>query len=198
MKKKTFWIPLIIIVVIGIYLTTWVQGAYNTMVVEDEGVKTAWSQVENQYQRRLDLIPNLVSTVKGYTNYEGETLTNVIDARAKATQTVIDPSNMDEQALKNYQEVQNNLSSSLSRLLMVVERYPDLKADRSFKELQAQLESTENRITVERKRFNESAQQYNILIRKFPNNVLAGFFGFHPKAYFQADAGASKAPQVEF
>ena len=141
MKKNVFWIQLIIIVVIGIYLTTWVQGAYNTMVVEDEGVKTAWSKVENQYQRRLDLIPNLVSTVKGYTNYEGETLTNVIDARAKATQTVIDPSNMDEQALKNYQEVHNNLSRSLSRLLMVVERYPDLKADRRFKELQAQLAS---------------------------------------------------------
>lgn len=198
MKNKALWIPLILVVVLGISVVLWVQKSYNSMVKYDESVQTAWSQVENQYQRRLDLIPNLVQTVKGYTNYEGETLTNVIEARSKATQTVIDPSNMNEQSLKNYQTVQGDLNNALSRLLMVVERYPDLKADKRFQELQAQLEGTENRISVERKRFNETAQSYNTYIRSFPNNIFAGMFGFYPKSYFSADAGAEKAPKVDF
>ncbi len=198
MKNKALWIPLILVVVLGISVVLWVQKSYNSMVKYDESVQTAWSQVENQYQRRLDLIPNLVQTVKGYTNYEGETLTNVIEARSKATQTVIDPSNMNEQSLKKYQTVQGDLNNALSRLLMVVERYPDLKADKRFQELQAQLEGTENRISVERKRFNETAQSYNTYIRSFPNNIFAGMFGFFPKSYFSADAGAEKAPKVDF
>ena len=174
MKNKALWIPLILVVVLGVSVVTWLQGSYNEMIKHDESVQSAWSQVENQYQRRLDLIPNLVSTVKGYTDYEGETLKNVVEARSKATQTVIDPSNMNEQSLKNFQTVQGDLNSALSRLLMVVERYPDLKADKRFQELQAQLEGTENRISVERKRFNETAQTYNTYIRSFPNNILSG------------------------
>ncbi|MDO4755726.1 MAG: LemA family protein [Parabacteroides sp.] len=194
MKNKSLWI---IIAVVAI-LFMWVKGVYNTMVTQDEGVKTAWSQVENQYQRRSDLIPNLVNTVKGYANHEKETLEGVVNARAAATQTKIDPSNLNEDAIKKFQAAQGELSSALSRLMMVVERYPDLKANQNFSELQAQLESTENRIAVERKRFNEVAQSYNTYIRSFPTNILAGMFGFFPKAYFTADEGAEKAPNVQF
>lgn len=197
-KNKALWITLAIVVVLLFAGYSWVKGTYNTMVTQDEGVKTAWSQVENQYQRRMDLIPNLVNTVKGYATHEKETLEGVVSARAKATKTTIDPSNLNEESMKKFQAAQGELSSALSRLMLVIERYPDLKANQNFSELQAQLEGTENRISVERKRFNETAQSYNTYIRSFPTNVLAGMFGFQPKAYFSAESGAEKAPKVEF
>lgn len=197
-KNKTLWITLVIIVVLLFAGYSWVKGTYNTMVTQDEGVKTAWSQVENQYQRRMDLIPNLVNTVKGYATHEKETLEGVVSARAEATKTTIDPSNLNEESMKKFQAAQGELSSALSRLMLVIERYPDLKANQNFLELQAQLEGTENRISVERKRFNETAQSYNTYIRTFPTNILAGMFGFQPKAYFSAESGAEKAPKVEF
>lgn len=193
-KSKSLWIVIAIVAL----LFFWVKNVYNTMVNQDEGVKTAWSQVENQYQRRQDLIPNLVNTVKGYAGHEKETLEGVVNARAKATQTTIDPSNLNEESMKQFQAAQGELSSALSRLMVVMERYPDLKANENFKELQAQLEGTENRISVERKRFNEVAQGYNTYIRSFPNNILSGMFGFQQKAYFTAESGAEKAPKVEF
>ena len=193
-KNKTLWIIIAVVLV----LFFWVRGVYNSMVTQDESVKTAWSQVENQYQRRLDLIPNLVNTVKGYASHERATLEGVINARANATKTTIDPTNLNEESMKQFQAAQGELSSALSRLMVVVERYPDLKANQNFMELQAQLEGTENRISVERKRFNEVAQNYNTNIRSFPTNILAGMFGFQPKAYFAAESGAEKAPTVEF
>ncbi len=182
----------------AVLLFFWTKGVYNNLVTQDEGVKTAWSQVENQYQRRADLIPNLVNTVKGYAAHEKNTLEGVMNARAKATQTTIDPTNLNEETMKQYQAAQGELSNALSRLMVVVERYPELKANENFRELQVQLEGTENRITVERKRFNEVAQGYNTYVRTFPNNILSGIFGFQTKAYFTAEAGAEKAPQVEF
>lgn len=197
-KNKALWITIAIIVVLFIVGYSWVKGTYNTMVTRDEGVKTAWSQVENQYQRRMDLIPNLVNTVKGYATHEKETLEGVVSARAEATKTTIDPSNLNEESMKKFQAAQGELSSALSRLMVVLERYPDLKANQNFSELQAQLEGTENRISVERKRFNKTAQSYNTYIRSFPTNILAGMFGFQPKAYFSAESGAEKAPKVEF
>ncbi|MBN2660652.1 MAG: LemA family protein [Tannerellaceae bacterium] len=193
-KNKTLWIIIAVVLV----LFFWVRGVYNSLVTQDESVKTAWSQVENQYQRRLDLIPNLVNTVKGYASHERETLEGVINARANATKTTIDPSNLNEETMKQFQAAQGELSNALSRLMVVVERYPDLKANQNFLELQAQLEGTENRISVERKRFNETAQSYNTNIRSFPTNILAGMFGFQSKAYFAAESGAEKAPTVEF
>ena len=193
-KNKTLWIIIAVVLV----LFFWVRGVYNSMVTQDESVKTAWSQVENQYQRRLDLIPNLVNTVKGYASHERATLEGVINARANATKTTIDPTNLNEETMKQFQAAQGELSSALSRLMVVVERYPDLKANQNFMELQAQLEGKENRISVERKRFNEVAQNYNTNIRSFPTNILAGMFGFQPKAYFAAESGAEKAPTVEF
>lgn len=197
-KNKALWITIAIIVVLLFAGYSWVKGTYNTMVTQDEGVKTAWSQVENQYQRRMDLIPNLVNTVKGYATHEKETLEGVVSARAEATKTTIDPSNLNEESMKKFQAAQGELSSALSRLMLVIERYPDLKANQNFSELQAQLEGTENRISVERKRFNETAQSYNTYIRSFPTIILAGMFGFQPKAYFSAESGAEKAPKVEF
>ena len=197
-KNKALWITIAIIVVLLFAGYSWVKGTYNTMVTQDEGVKTAWSQVENQYQRRMDLIPNLVNTVKGYATHEKETLEGVVSARAEATKTTIDPSNLNEESMKKFQAAQGELSSALSRLMLVIERNPDLKANQNFSELQAQLEGTENRISVERKRFNETAQSYNTYIRSFPTNILAGMFGFQPKAYFSAESGAEKAPKVEF
>ena len=193
-KSKSFWI----IVALAVLLFFWTKGVYNNLVTQDEGVKTAWSQVENKYQRRADLIPNLVNTVKGYAAHEKNTLEGVMNARAKATQTTIDPTNLNEETMKQYQAAQGELSNALSRLMVVVERYPELKANENFRELQVQLEGTENRITVERKRFNEVAQGYNTYVRTFPNNILSGIFGFQTKAYFTAEAGAEKAPQVEF
>ena len=197
-KNKALWITIAIIVVLLFAGYSWVKGTYNTIVTQDEGVKTAWSQVENQYQRRMDLIPNLVNTVKGYATHEKETLEGVVSARAEATKTTIDPSNLNEESMKKFQAAQGELSSALSRLMLVIERYPDLKANQNFSELQAQLEGTENRISVERKRFNETAQSYNTYIRSFPTNILAGMFGFQPKAYSSAESGAEKAPKVEF
>lgn len=196
MSKKLLWIAIPVILVIVLFV--WVKGVYNNMVTQDERVKTAWSQVENQYQRRLDLIPNLVNTVKGYAQHEQATLQGVIDARARASQTNISADNLTPEALQQFQNTQSELSSALSRLMVVVERYPDLKANQNFLELQAQLEGTENRIAVERQRFNETAQQYNTYIRSFPNTIFAGMFGFFPKAYFAADSGAERAPQVQF
>ncbi|MDF9830816.1 LemA family protein [Parabacteroides sp. PF5-6] len=196
MSKKLLWIAIPIILVVVVFV--WVKGVYNAMVTQDEQVKTAWSQVENQYQRRLDLIPNLVNTVKGYATHEQSTLQGVIEARSKASQTNINPENLTPEALQQFQSTQSELSSALSRLMVVVERYPDLKANQNFLELQAQLEGTENRIAVERQRFNETAQGYNTYIRRFPNNIFSGMFGFFPKAYFTAESGAERAPKVEF
>jgi len=171
---------------------------YNKMVSLDEEVSGAWSQVENVYQRRSDLIPNLVSTVKGYADFEKETLTGVIEARAKATSVSIDPSKLDETSIAKFQQAQQGLSSALSKLMVVVEKYPDLKANQNFLELQSQLEGTENRITMERQNFNKAVKTYNTYIRKFPNNLISGMFGFEKKGYFKADDGAEKAPKVEF
>ena len=195
--KKT-WIILAVIAVLLLLAYSSVKNSYNSMVSGEEGVKAQWSQVENVYQRRSDLIPNLVNTVKGYANFEKETLTQVIEARAKATSVNINPDKLDAQSIQNFQNAQSGLSSALSRLMVVVEKYPDLKANQNFLDLQAQLEGTENRITVERQKFNESAQAYNTLIRKFPKNIFAGMFGFEKKAYFEAEKGAEKAPQVQF
>jgi len=171
---------------------------YNTMVQMDEAVKSQWSQVENAYQRRADLIPNLVNTVKGYSNFEQQTLTQVIEARAKATSVNINPENLDAEAIQQFQAAQDGLSSALSRLMVVVEQYPDLKANQNYLDLQAQLEGTENRIAVERRKFNETTQNYNTYIRKFPQLIVASIFGFHQKEYFKAVEGAETPPKVQF
>ncbi|MBL7805386.1 MAG: LemA family protein [Saprospiraceae bacterium] len=173
-------------------------GSYNTAVGKDEALKQAWSQVENQYQRRADLIPNLVNTVKGYANFEQQTLQAVVAARASATQVKIDPANLTPEAIQRFEQAQQGLSGALGRLLMVTENYPELKANQNFMDLQKQLEGTENRISVERKNFNEAVQDYNSYIRKFPTNILAGMFGFSPKGYFQATPGSERAPEVKF
>lgn len=176
-------------------------GSYNTLVSMEENVEAAWSQVENVYQRRADLIPNLVNTVKGAADFEQETLTAVIEARAKATSVTaeISPETLnDPQALQRFQAAQGELSSALSRLMVTVERYPDIKANQNFLSLQSQLEGTENRIAVERRKFNEAAQTYNSKVRRFPSNIAATIFGFERKPYFEADAGADQAPTVEF
>ena len=196
MKKGLTVLLIVAAIVLGIFL--WVKGAYNKMVTADEGVQAAWAQVENVYQRRADLIPNLVATVKGYAQHESETLENVVAARAKATQTLVDPSDLSEEAIARFNEAQGELSSALGRLLMIQENYPDLKANQNFSELQAQLEGTENRIATERMKFNETARAYNTLIRKFPDNIIASMFGFEKKGYFEAQAGAETAPKVEF
>ena len=190
-----------ILIIVGIVL---VLGAmllvkpYNKMVQKDEECSKAWANVENAYQRRLDLIPNLVKTVQGAADYEKGTLTEVIEARAKATSVQVDPNNLTEESIAKFQAAQDQLSSALSRLMVVVERYPELKANQNFLELQAQLEGTENRIAVERGKFNETVNDYNSYIRKFPNNIIAGMFNFDKKGYFKATEGADKAPDVEF
>lgn len=171
---------------------------YNSMVTKREAVVAQWSNVEGAYQRRADLIPNLVNTVKGYADFEKETLTAVIDARSKATGINIDPTNLDAAALENFQAAQSQVSGALSRLLVVVEKYPDLKANQNFLELQSQLEGTENRINVERRNYNDVTRDYNTYIQKFPNNITSGMFGFSEKPYFKADEGSDKAPKVEF
>lgn len=196
MKKS--YIVLIVIAVIAIGIFTWFKGTYNGMVRMQEGVSAQWSNVENQYQRRLDLIPNLVSTVKGYAEHEKATLDAVINARAKATQTQINLENLDEAAMRKINAVQGELSSALSRLMAISENYPNLKANENFRDLQAQLEGTENRIAVERRKFNDTARSYNTYIRQFPKNLLAGMFGFTAKPYFEAQSGAENAPKVEF
>ena len=171
---------------------------YNSMVKLDEQVTSQWAQVENVYQRRADLIPNLVNSVKGAANFEKETLTQVIEARAKATSVNVDPTKLTPESIAQFQSAQGALSQSLGRLLATVEAYPELKANQNFLELQAQLEGSENRITVERQKFNTVTQEFNSTIRTFPNNLTAGMFGFKTKGYFQAEAGANKAPKVEF
>lgn len=173
-------------------------SSYNKMVSMEEGVSNAWANVETQYQRRSDLIPNLVSTVKGYAQHESETLEGVVAARSKATQMTLDVDNLTPEKLQQYQQAQGEISSALGRLLAITENYPDLKANQQFQELQAQLEGTENRISVERRNFNEAARGYNSYIRRFPNNIFAGIFGFEKKAYFEAAEGAEQAPKVEF
>ncbi len=198
---KKFLIALLVLGGVVALVAFWFVGVRNQLVTLDERVKESWSQVENVYQRRLDLIPNLVSTVKGYASHERETLEAVVQARAQATQ--VGSSTMksaldDPQAFEKFQAAQGALSSALSRLLVVVERYPDLKANQSFLELQSQLEGTENRITVERRRFNEVAREYNTAIRRFPASLVASMSGFTAKPYFQAEAGANQAPKVDF
>ncbi|WP_319511633.1 LemA family protein [uncultured Draconibacterium sp.] len=171
---------------------------YNKMVEMDEQVTASWAQVENVYQRRADLIPNLVNTVKGYAEHEQETLTGVIEARSKATSVNVDPTKLNAQSLQQFNQAQEGLSSALSKLMVVVERYPDLKANQNFLDLQAQLEGTENRIAVERRKFNQTTQSYNAYIRKFPRVIYAGWFGFEKKTYFEAQQGAEQAPEVQF
>ena len=196
MKKS--WIIIAIVIIVGVLLYGWVKGVYNQMVTEGEKVEKHWADVENVYQRRADLIPNLVATVKGYASHEKETLEGVINARAKATQTTINAGNLTAESMAAFQQAQDGLSSALSRLMVVVERYPDLKANQNFLELQSQLEGTENRITVERRKFNEAARLYNTYIKLFPKNILANLFGFEAKPYFEAQKGAETAPKVEF
>lgn len=198
MKLSKGWIALIVGAVLLLIIYSSVSGAYNGLVTGDEGVQNAWAQVENVYQRRADLIPNLVKTVQGAANFEKSTLTDVIQARANATAVKIDPSKLTESNVAAYQKAQDGLSSALSRLMVVVEKYPDLKANQNFLELQAQLEGTENRITVERNKFNDEVKGYNTMVRSFPRNMLAGMFGFEKKGYFSAQAGADKAPVVDF
>ena len=194
-KKHLPWIIPVAIVVIVIM---WAVGAYNGMVTLDEGVQGKWADVETQYQRRADLIPNLVSTVKGYAAHESETLESVVKARSEASSVKVDPENLTPEKLAEYQKAQSGVSSALGRLMVTVEKYPDLKANQNFLELQSQLEGTENRINVARRDFNEAAKNYNTVIRSFPKNIFAGMFGFEKKAYFEAEKGAEAAPKVEF
>jgi len=195
--KKSWIVPAIVILLVVLVYAS-VKGTYNQMVGKDELVSAQWAQVENVYQRRIDLIPNLVSTVKGYADFEQETLTQVIEARAKATSIQVDAGNLNPAILNQFQEAQAGLSSALSRLLVTVERYPDLKANQNFLELQAQLEGTENRIAVERRKFNDVARDYNTFIRQFPKNIYANIFNFESKAYFEAEEKAKEVPKVEF
>lgn len=192
---KKVWIIVIVVVALA---ALWGVVAYNGFVTKEETVKQAWAQVENQYQRRADLIPNLVNTVKGYAAHESATLENVVAARARATQVTVDPADLSPEAIARYQSAQGELTQALGRLLMITENYPDLKANQNFLELQAQLEGTENRISVERKRFNETVQAYNTALRRFPSNVFAKLFGFQANGYFEAEPGTNTAPVVEF
>ena len=193
MKKST----IIILVVVGIAVV-WAIMGYNGMVKADEAVSTAWSNVENQNQRRADLIPKHVNTVKGYAAHEKETLDAVVSARTRATQVTVDADDLTPEKLQEFQKAQGEVGSALGRLLAITESYPDLKANQNFLELQAQLEGTENRISVERRNFNEVAKSYNTSIRTFPRNILAGMFGFEKRPYFDAQEGADKAPEVKF
>ena len=193
MKKSTI-IVLVIVAVVAI----WGITGYNGLVKADEALNTAWSNVENQYQRRADLIPNLVNTVKGYAEHEKETLDAVVAARTRATQVTVDAENLTPEKLQEYQKIQNEVGAALGRLLAVAEAYPDLKANANFLELQAQLEGTENRISVERRNFNEVAKKYNTSIRTFPCNMLAGMFGFEKRPYFEAQEGVENVPVVQF
>lgn len=195
--KKNVGCIVAIVAVLAI-LAVWFVKMYNGLVTKDEAVSSAWSQVENVYQRRMDLIPNLVNTVKGAADFEQSTLQEVVAARAAATQVKIDPSQLTEENIAKYQQAQDALSSSLSRLLVSVERYPDLKATQNSRDLQAQLEGTENRITVERQKFNQTVQSFNTSIRRFPRNIVASMFGFDKKGYFKANDGAENAPVVDF
>lgn len=195
---KKLLIPILILAVVGIFIYTKAVGTYNQFVQTEEQINGQWAEVETQYQRRADLIPNLVNTVKGYADFEQETLTGVVEARAKATSVNVDASNLTPDKLAEFQQAQDQLSGALSRLLVTVERYPDLKANQNFLELQAQLEGTENRIAVARRKFNESVQAYNSNLRIFPNNIFAGWYDFEQKGYFEASAGSENAPSVQF
>lgn len=192
-SKKLIGIVIVVLILIAAFVKP-----YNNMVSKDETCSKAWSNVENAYQRRLDLIPNLVKTVQGAADYERGTLESVIEARSKATSVQVDANNLTEEAIAKFQEAQDQLSSALSKMLVTVERYPELKANQNFLELQAQLEGTENRIAVERNNFNETVGDYNSYIRKFPNNIISGLFNFDKKGYFKATAGAENAPDVNF
>lgn len=195
MKKNK---GLIITVVVIALVAIWGISSYNGLVSMDENVSNSWANVETQYQRRSDLIPNLVNTVKGYAKHESETLESVMAARSQATQVKIDPSNCTPQQLAAYQKAQGDVTTALGKLLAITENYPDLKANQNFLELQSQLEGTENRINVARKDFNDTAKKYNTSLRRFPRNIIASMFGFEKRAYFEAEAGAEKAPKVEF
>lgn len=201
MQRKTIVVLGVVgvLVLIGLILFSWATGTYNSLVKLDESVNQGWAQVQNQYQRRLDLIPNLVATVKGYAAHEREVFENVAEARSSVGKLVITPEILNSpQAFKQFQDAQAGLSSALTRLLAVAENYPQLKANENFLQLQAQLEGTENRIAVERQRFNQVVQEYNTRIRQFPASMIAGMFGFGPKEYFRAEAGAEKVPEVKF
>jgi LemA protein len=188
----------IVLIVLALILFFGGCNAYNGLVDKQQNVENTWAKVQSAYQRRADLIPNLVNTVKGYADFEKSTLTEVINARAKATSVNIDANNMNAESLKQFQDAQGGLTSALSRLLVTVEKYPDLKANQNFLELQSQLEGTENRIKVARDEFNESVKTYNVKVKKFPNNLFAGIFGFKSRPYFEADKGSEKAPEVKF
>jgi LemA protein len=196
MKKK--FLPWIIILGVLAVLAIWGISSYNSIITAEENVSTAWSQVENQYQRRADLIPNLVETVKGYTSHESSTLENVVAARAKATQITIDPTNATPEQLVAFQNAQGELSQALGRLMAITENYPDLKANKNFEALQSQLEGTENRITVARNNFNEETRRYNTLIRRFPSNIIANMLGSEKRPYFESAEGSNQAPKVQF
>ncbi|MBZ0244095.1 MAG: LemA family protein [Bacteroidales bacterium] len=196
MKKTLIIIGIILLVIVMFY--AFFKNTYNTMVLNNEQVDAQWAQVENVYQRRADLIPNLVNTVKGFAKQEQEVLTGVVEARAKASSINVNADNLTEANLQAFQKAQEGLSGALSRLMVVVERYPELKSNQNFLELQAQLEGTENRITVERMKFNETTRTYNTYIKSFPQTMLAGMFGFDDKPYFEATQGADQVPQVEF
>lgn len=195
MKKNK---GLIITIVVIVLVALWGISSYNGLVGMDENVSNKWANVETQYQRRSDLIPNLVNTVKGYAKHESQTLEAVMAARSQATQVKIDPSNCTPQQLAAYQKAQGDVTTALGKLLAITENYPDLKANQNFLELQSQLEGTENRINVARKDFNDSAKEYNTSLRRFPRNIIASMFGFEKRNYFEAEAGAEKAPKVEF
>ena len=194
MKKKSTIIVIAIVAVVAI----WAVSAYNGLVNLDEGVANKWGDVETQYQRRADLIPNLINTVKGYAAHEQETLESVVAARSQATQIQVDPENLTPEKLAEFQKAQGEVTSALGKLLAITENYPDLKANQNFLELQAQLEGTENRINVARVNFNDATKRYNTAIRRFPKNILAGMFGFEKRSYFEAQDGAETAPQVQF
>lgn len=194
---RTLVVVLVLLGIGGIFVLSGFSS-YNRFVTLDEGVNNAWSKVQSAYQRRADLIPNLVNTVKGVAEFEKSTLTEIVEARAKATSINIDPSNVTPEQFENFQEAQSGLSQSLGRLLLISENYPQLQANKNFLELQAQLEGTENRIKVERDRFNDEVSKYNTAVRKLPGSIFAGMFGFDTKSLFQADASAQDAPKVEF
>ena len=194
MKKTAI---IVLLAVLALIVITGIS-AYNSLVTLEENVSKSWANVEGQYQRRADLIPNLVATVKGYAKHESETLENVVAARAKATQVTVDAEKLTPEKLRAFQAAQSEVSSALGRLLMVVENYPDLKANQNFLELQAELAGTENRIAVERSRFNEAAKMFNVAVRRFPNNIFAAIFGFSGKPYFEAEKGSQAAPKVSF
>lgn len=194
MKMKSLKWLLLLVVVMPLFSSC----GYNRMIELEENVDASWAQVENVYQRRADLVPNLVNTVKGYAEHEQQTLQGVVEARSKATGINLSANELNEQNMQKFEEAQQQLSSALSRLMVVVERYPDLKANQNFRDLQAQLEGTENRIAVERRKFNEATRAYNTYIKKFPRNFIAGMFDFESKPYFEADQGASEVPEVQF